>query len=228
MAAHDRGERAHKLAALAVELHQVSPARLSPLEVEHLRSTVAAAGCDLSLSATRQWARARRLDPDAVAAWALERNAACDCELWRLLMVRHFMADQIPFNRVLGIEVGELREGFARLEVPFRPELVGDPFKPALHGGVLSAVIDACGGAAVFTMVVPPDTISTIDLRIDYLRPGQTRRIVCESTVARMGNRVASVDSRVYHPDAPDRLIATGKAVYSVKRVKLSASPASS
>jgi uncharacterized protein (TIGR00369 family) len=132
--------------------------------------------------------------------------------------VRLFMAEHIPFNRVLGIEVGELRAGFARLEIPFKPELIGDPFRPALHGGVLSALIDACGGAAAFTLIVPPDTLSTIDLRVDYLRPGDTKRIVCESTVTRMGNRVASVDSRAFHPDAPDRLVATGKAVYNVKR----------
>ncbi len=133
-------------------------------------------------------------------------------------LVRQFMAEQIPFNRVLGIEVGELREGYARLEIPFKPELIGDPFKPAIHGGVLSALIDACGGAATFTLITPPDTISTIDLRIDYLRPGSTKRLICESTVARMGNRVASVDSKIFHPEAPDRLVATGKAVYNVKR----------
>ena len=144
-------------------------------------------------------------------------------------MVRLFMSEQIPFNKVLGIQVGELREGFARLEVPFKPELIGDPFRPALHGGVLSAVIDACGGAAAFTMIVPPDTLSTIDLRVDYLRPAEPKLFVCESTVARLGNRVASVDSRCFHPDAPDKIIATGKAVYNVKRVKLpTSSPASS
>lgn len=135
-------------------------------------------------------------------------------------LVRVFMADQIPFNKVLGIVATDLREGFARLEIPFRPELIGDPFRPAIHGGVISALIDTCGGAAAFTMITPPETVSTIDLRIDYLRPGERKTLVCESTVTRMGNRVASVDGRVFHPDSPDRLIATGKAVYNVKRAR--------
>ncbi len=132
--------------------------------------------------------------------------------------VRWFMAEAIPFNRVLGIEVVELRGGFARLEVPFRKELIGDPSRPALHGGVISAVVDACGGAAALTLVPPPGLVSTIDLRVDYLRPGEPQRLVCESSVTRLGNRVASVDSRVFHPEAPDRLIATGKAVYNIHR----------
>ncbi len=134
--------------------------------------------------------------------------------------VRQFLNEQIPFNRLLGIQVTELRDGFARLEVPFRTELVGDPFRPAIHGGVISALIDTCGGAAALTLITPHGFLSTIDLRVDYLRPGQPDTLVCESTVIRMGNRVASVDSRVFHLGAHAELIATGKAVYNiVKRV---------
>lgn len=132
-----------------------------------------------------------------------------------------FFRRQIPFNAVLGLEVDELGEGFARIRVPFRPELVGDPVRPALHGGVLSATIDATGGAAAFTLVdLPGDRLSTIDLRVDYLRPGELKDVVCEGTVTRMGNRVASVDVVCFHPEASERLIATGKGVYSVKRAE--------
>lgn len=134
--------------------------------------------------------------------------------------VREFMATQIPFNQVLGIEVISLSEGFARLEIPFKPELVGDPFRPALHGGVLSALIDTCGGAAVFTTISPGDRVSTIDLRVDYLRPGRLERVICEATVQRTGGRVASVDMRAYHADGPAKPVATGKGVYAIRRVK--------
>ncbi len=135
-------------------------------------------------------------------------------------VIREIMEQRIPFNRHLGVRVAELARGYARMEIPFKPELIGDPFRPAIHGGVLSTLIDTCGGAAAFTMITPPETVSTIDLRVDYLRPGEQKTLVCESTVSRMGNRVASVDGKIYPPDAPDRLIATGKAVYNVKRSK--------
>ena len=58
-----------------------------------------------------------------------------------------FMEEEVPFNKYLGIKVDELREGFARLFVPFRKEFIGDARRPALHGGVISALIDTCGGA---------------------------------------------------------------------------------
>lgn len=135
-------------------------------------------------------------------------------------VIRKLMEEDIPFNRFLGMRLLELREGFARVEIPFKPELIGDPRRPAIHGGVLSTLVDTCGGAAAFTQITPPETVSTIDLRVDYLRPGEQKALVCEATVSRMGNRVASVDSKIFHPDAPERLIATGKGVYNVKRAR--------
>jgi uncharacterized protein (TIGR00369 family) len=134
--------------------------------------------------------------------------------------VRRLMEELIPFNRLLGIKVVKLDEGFAHLELPFKPELVGDPTRPAIHGGCLGTLIDTAAGAATFTLIMPPETCSTIDMRIDYLRPGESKTLHCEARVTRMGNRVASVDSKVYHPDAPDRLVCTGKGVYNVKRAK--------
>jgi uncharacterized protein (TIGR00369 family) len=132
-----------------------------------------------------------------------------------------FFRHQIPFNKVLGLEVDELADGFARVRIPYRAELIGDPMRPALHGGVLSAALDATAGAAAFTLVtMPHDRISTIDLRVDYLRPGELKDVLCEARVSRMGNRVASVDAVAYHGDERDRPVATAKAVYNVKRVR--------
>ena len=127
----------------------------------------------------------------------------------------------IPFNKFLGIKVGAIRKGFARLEIPFRPELIGDPLRPALHGGVLSALADTAGGMAVWSAVDDVrGRVSTIDLRIDYLRPGRAHLVVAEAALVRLGNRVGVADVRVFHPDAEADTIATGKGVYNVKIVK--------
>ncbi|MBI4699840.1 MAG: PaaI family thioesterase [Deltaproteobacteria bacterium] len=128
------------------------------------------------------------------------------------------MNEQIPFNRFLGIRVGEVRDGFVALDLPFREEFVGNPMVPALHGGVLSALLDTCGGAAVWTQVDDGDSVSTVDLRVDYLRPGPLADLRCEGTVQRLGNRVGVVDMRLFATGNPERLIATGKGVYNVKR----------
>jgi uncharacterized protein (TIGR00369 family) len=132
-------------------------------------------------------------------------------------VLRQVMEELIPFNRYLGVKFAGAKQGFARLEIPFRDELIGDPFRPALHGGVLSALADAAGGAAVWTGLEDDRArVSTIDLRIDYLRPARLVTIVAEATVVRLGNRVGVADVRLFNSDAEEVTIATGKGVYNI------------
>jgi uncharacterized protein (TIGR00369 family) len=130
------------------------------------------------------------------------------------------MSEHIPFNRWLGIEVKELEPGRALLAVPFRPELVGDPHRPALHGGVLSALADTAGGCAVWTMVGEDDRISTIDLRVDYLRPARLETVHALAIVLRVGNRVGVANVVLEHPSSPGEVLAEAKGVYSVRRAR--------
>jgi len=132
-------------------------------------------------------------------------------------IIKQFMEEHIPFNRFLGMKLIEVRKGFAHIELPFRDELVGDPFKPALHGGVLSALADTVGGCAVFTVIEAGARCSTIDLRVDYLRPGRLEAIHAQAEILRVGGRVAVSKISVFHGD-PALPIAFAMAVYAVKR----------
>lgn len=136
----------------------------------------------------------------------------------RLTAIRELFLERIPFNRVLGIQILALRPGEALFAVPFRPELIGDPDRPALHGGVLSAVADTCGGCVVWSAVGESDRVSTIDLRVDYLRPAKPEELRCAGRVLRVGNRVGVAHISLFHPSAEDVCIAEAKGVYSVKR----------
>jgi hypothetical protein len=73
------------MASLAVELAEIARPRLGPLETAHLATSIAAKlrvePCDLTFKRAREWARRRRLGVDAVAAWALDQGAVCDCEI---------------------------------------------------------------------------------------------------------------------------------------------------
>jgi uncharacterized protein (TIGR00369 family) len=125
----------------------------------------------------------------------------------------------IPFNKFLGISIDEARDGFVRLQLPYRAEYIGDSSRPALHGGVISTLIDTCGGFAVWTHLRGlEDRVSTIDLRVDYLAPGAPEPLFADGTVVRVGNRVGVVDVRCWQPSQPGRTVATGKAVYNIKR----------
>ncbi len=131
-----------------------------------------------------------------------------------------FMEQGVPFNRYLGFRVLHSEEGFVRVLIPFKPEFIGDPRRPALHGGIFSATIDACGGLAVWTLFDVEDLISTVDMRVDYLRPGPASDIVVESRVVRVGNRVSVVNTIVYPKDRKDEVLAEGRAVYNTRKAR--------
>jgi uncharacterized protein (TIGR00369 family) len=135
-----------------------------------------------------------------------------------LELARQYFEEAVPYNKFLGMRVGPVSTGKAQLALPFRPELIGDAERPALHGGVLTALIDAACGLAVWTKAEALDRVSTIDLRVDFLRPGRAEEIVVDATVVRVGNRVGVADAIAYHRgDAPNP-IATGKGVYNIAR----------
>lgn len=56
--------------------------------------------------------------------------------------------------------------------------------------------------------------LGTIDLRVDYLRPGVGERFDLEAEVLRLGSRVAS--TRMAFRGADGKLLATGAGAYIV------------
>jgi uncharacterized protein (TIGR00369 family) len=89
---------------------------------------------------------------------------------------------------------------------------------------VLSTLIDTAGGAACFAALErESDRVSTVDLRVDYLRPGGAADLWCQSEVVRMGNRVGVArmtlwSGRLPAAGEPEPPVATGQAVYNIVR----------
>lgn len=132
-------------------------------------------------------------------------------------VLRRIAEEMIPYNRWLGLVAVGLEPGKVRFEIPWRDEFVGDWTRPALHGGVLSALADVAAGMAVWSAVDDPHTrVSTIDLRVDYLRPGKLERVAAEAAVVRVGGRVGVADVRMFHVTNEAETIATGKGVYAI------------
>lgn len=141
-----------------------------------------------------------------------------------------FMEEHIPFNKLLGVRVELLRQGECVLRIPWMDALIGDASRPAVHGGVISTLADTAGGAACFSMLSnPKDRVSTVDLRVDYLRPGPSMDLLCYAKTIRMGNKVAVARMEVFAGALPnsnprarqfdtDEAIATAQAVYNVVR----------
>lgn len=132
--------------------------------------------------------------------------------------LRQVLEEFIPFNKWLGIRAVSVERGTVKIEIPWREELIGDPIKRALHGGVISTMADVAGGMAVWSALEDPwARVSTVDLRVDYLRPGRQHALIAEAHVVRLGGRLGVADIRLFHPGQEADVVATGKAVYVVK-----------
>lgn len=139
-------------------------------------------------------------------------------------VLRELAEEFIPFNKFLGVQAISIERADVVLEIPFREELIGDPMKRALHGGVISMLADTAGGLAVWSGVDDERArVSTIDLRIDYLLPGRQEPLRAHATVVRGGKTVGVSDIRLFHPSAERDTIATGKGVYAIRFMKSSA-----
>jgi uncharacterized protein (TIGR00369 family) len=137
-------------------------------------------------------------------------------------VLRRVMEHHIAFNKHLGIKVESFDADAPKLRFDMRPELVGNPMRQILHGGVISAVLDVAGGYAIMLSLagnseITPATfpkMGTIDLRVDYLRPGRGKYFIATARIVRKGSRIA-VTHMELHNDAGE-LIATGGAAYVV------------
>jgi uncharacterized protein (TIGR00369 family) len=132
---------------------------------------------------------------------------------------------RIPFNQVLGIELDELSPERVTMHLPMKPELIGNFVHGILHGGVISSLLDACGGAMALIGAfanhqhLPPaermsklSKLGTIDLRIDYLRPGRGQRFTATATPLRAGNKVAVIRMELHNDEGV--LVAVGTGTY--------------
>lgn len=137
-------------------------------------------------------------------------------------LMRKVMEEYIAFNKLLGLKVESFDPEAPRLRFDMRPELVGNPSRQILHGGVISATLDVAGGFVIMLNLAadyeePPTSfpnMGTIDLRVDYLRPGRGKYFIATARVVRKGSRIA-VTHMELHNDAGE-LIATGSAAYVV------------
>ncbi|TDF36559.1 thioesterase family protein [Alteromonadaceae bacterium M269] len=141
--------------------------------------------------------------------------------------VTYVFNEQLPFNRFLGFEASWVAEDKVELRLPWKDELMGNPHQRILHGGVTAAILDTIGGLVSILQAVKelapmePDEFAgrlakmgTIDMRVDYLRPGRGKLFIATAEVLRKGNKVAVCRMELHNQD--NEHIALGTGTYLV------------
>lgn len=142
-------------------------------------------------------------------------------------VVREIFSERVPFNKVLGVQIESMSFESATIRFEHRPELIGNFVHQSLHGGVVSATLDLTGGLIAYLGVLKTmagkttqekserlANVGTIDLRIDYLRPGIGKHFIASGTILRAGNKVTVTRMELHNDE--DAHIAVGTGAYLV------------
>lgn len=134
---------------------------------------------------------------------------------------------QTPFNQHIGLELCELDVDQVQVATRFqaRPETIGNTLQQILHGGVIASALDATGGMTALVAahqrleelsaekkINRLSKLGTVDLRVDYLKPGRGETFVCRGHVLRAGNKLVVTRMELHNNE--EALIATGTATY--------------
>ena len=142
-------------------------------------------------------------------------------------ILKKLFEEEIAFQKLMGVRIVSFDPRQPRMRFDMKPELIGHPMRKVLHGGVIASVLDAIAGFAVLLAMMekhqdePPEAqlarfmkIGTIDLRIDFIRPGKGACFIASATVMRAGGKIASV--RMELENEAGETIAAGAAAFMV------------
>jgi uncharacterized protein (TIGR00369 family) len=120
-----------------------------------------------------------------------------------------------PFHQWLRPELRDLdaESGRVTIALPLRTEFRRDSSRPEIHGGVIAALVDIAGHAAIAAKV--HHGVPTVDLRIDYLRVAAGTELMATADLVRLGRTLGIVDIRV--TDDQGKLVAMGRGLFSTR-----------
>ena len=118
--------------------------------------------------------------------------------------------DAIPYARYLGLSAHETDGGLIT-KLAFDDKLIGNPVLPALHGGVVGALLEHAALMHLMWELETAHVPKIIDISVDYLRSGRPRDTMAKGAITKRGRRVANVRVEAWQDD-PTRPIAHAHA----------------
>ena len=121
-----------------------------------------------------------------------------------------------PFWSLLGMELIDVKRGWARVRLPFSEKLTNA--MGTAHGAALFAPIDSAVGVALYGLVGEDETFTTIEVKVNYLKAFSDGEIISEARITHKGNTIALGDVEIRN--AAGELIAKGMVTYMILKRK--------
>lgn len=123
--------------------------------------------------------------------------------------------EHIPYARFLGVQVQQQGNEVITI-LPFKDEIVGNVRLPAIHGGVIGALLEITSVLQLLFETSCQRLPKTVDVNFDYLRSGKSATTFGRAIVNRQGRRVANVRSELWQDDR-EKPIALSQGNYLLK-----------
>ncbi len=118
---------------------------------------------------------------------------------------RNEFVNSIPHCIELGMQCLRVGPRGGTLKIPYRDDLVGDPGRGVVAGGVITTLLDQSGGVATLCSLPELTAIATIDLRVDYLRAAEPGLdLYAASECYKLTRSVAFVRGKAWDRDPED------------------------
>jgi acyl-CoA thioesterase len=126
--------------------------------------------------------------------------------------ILNWMKTRNPFWALLGMELLEIKKGWAIVRLPIEEKLTNAI--GLVHGGAIFSAADSAVGMALVGMTNRNENISTLEMKINYMKPVKGREITAEARIIHRGSQTAIGDVEVRDEDR--NLISKGLATYAI------------
>ncbi|MBN1196069.1 MAG: PaaI family thioesterase [Candidatus Aminicenantes bacterium] len=99
------------------------------------------------------------------------------------------------FHNHLGMTLVDARKGWSRMEMAVKPELIN--VFGQVHGGAIFSLVDTAMGAALAGLLDAGEGMTTVEAKINYIRPITEKTVIVEAEVLHRGRRTAVLEARV-------------------------------
>jgi len=119
-----------------------------------------------------------------------------------------------PYWTLLGIQLIDVKKGWARLRLPFSEKLV-HPLG-IVHGGATFSLADSAVAMALLGLVARDERFTTVEMKINYLRPVDKGEITAEAIILERGKNIALGDVTITNDQG--RMVAKCLATYMIMK----------
>ena len=100
-----------------------------------------------------------------------------------------------PFAHLIGLNFTKFEKGWTHCTLDVANQLP-NPHN-VLHGGVIYSMADTGMGGALFSVLEPGQTCTTVEIKISYFKPVTSGTLICESKIVNKGRKIATLESEI-------------------------------